>query len=397
MRLIERTSYLNKLRSVEGTPDIKVLTGIRRCGKSKLLEFFAADVENKNPLANVIHINFNLDKFDNLRNRKALLQYVSSASKPNATNYVFIDEVQMCEGFEGAINSLHATEQYDIYITGSNAFLMSSDLATLFTGRTFQIPIYPFSFNEFMRYFELDNDDEAFSRYIFEGGMPGSYVYKTAEDRQAYLKDVFQTLIVRDLREKYRIRNIDSLDSTVDYLIDNISNITSSRKIASYFSSARIKVTDKTISTYLKYLCEAFAFYRVRRYDTKGKRYLSSGDKYYLADHSFKTTLLGTRNIDFGRAYENMVAIELLRRGYEIYAGILQKKEVDFIAIKHSEKFYVQVADNIFESSTLERETSSLLSIRDAYPKLILANTGHPTYTYEGIEIHNLASWLKEG
>lgn len=395
MRLIERTSYLNKLRSVEGTPDIKVLTGIRRCGKSKLLESFAADVENNNPLANVIHINFNLDKFDDLRNRKALLQYVSSAHKPNVANYVFIDEVQMCEGFEGAINSLHATEQYDIYITGSNAFLMSSDLATLFTGRTFQIPIYPFSLNEFMRYFELDNDDEAFFRYTFEGGMPGSYVYKTAEDRQVYLQDVSQTLIVRDLREKYHIRNIDSLDSTVDYLIDNISNITSSRKIANYFSSARIKVTDKTISSYLKYLCEAFAFYKVRRYDTKGKRYLSSGDKYYLADHSFKTALLGTRNIDFGRAYENMVAIELLRRGYEIYAGILHNKEVDFVAVKHSEKFYVQVADNIAEKSTLERETSSLLSIRDAYPKLILANTGHPTYTYEGVEIHNLASWLK--
>lgn len=395
MRLIERTSYLNKLRSVEGTPDIKVLTGIRRCGKSKLLESFAADVENNNPLANVIHINFNLDKFDDLRNRKALLQYVSSTHKPNVANYVFIDEIQMCEGFEGAINSLHATEQYDIYITGSNAFLMSSDLATLFTGRTFQIPIYPFSLNEFMRYFELDNDDEAFFRYTFEGGMPGSYVYKTAEDRQVYLQDVFQTLIVRDLREKYHIRNIDSLDSTVDYLIDNISNITSSRKIANYFSSARIKVTDKTISSYLKYLCEAFAFYKVRRYDTKGKRYLSSGDKYYLADHSFKTALLGTRNIDFGRAYENMVAIELLRRGYEIYAGILHNKEVDFVAVKHSEKFYVQVADNIAEKSTLERETSSLLSIRDAYPKLILANTGHPTYTYEGVEIHNLASWLK--
>lgn len=397
MRLIRRNTYLSTLRDVEGTPDIKVLTGIRRSGKSKLLESFAEDVLSRYSDANLIQINFNLKEFEGLREYHSLHDFVEAEYRPDRPNYVFIDEVQMCNGFERAVNSLHASEKYDIYITGSNAFLMSSDLATLFTGRTFHISVYPFSLSEFMEYYEIESVSEALSRYTLEGGMPGSYLYSSEETRLSYIADVFNTLIVRDLRLKYDIRNIETLDRVADYLMDNTSNITSARKIADTLTSTGAKSNDRTIGAYLKYLCEAFAFYKVRRYDTKGKRYLSSGDKYYLADHSFKFAMLGMKNIDFGRVYENMVAIELLRRGYNIYAGMLYNKEIDFVAIKRSEQFYIQVSDNISDEKTFERECASLLKIRDAYPKLILTNTHHPTYTYEGIEIHDLATWLYGG
>lgn len=394
MRLISREHYLEKLLEVSGTPDIKVITGIRRCGKSKLLESFATKILSCDQSANIIKINFNLIEFESLMEYHSLLEFVESKFNPEANNYLFIDEVQMCRGFERAINSLHATERYDIYITGSNAFLLSSDLATLFTGRTFELSIYPFSLKEFMAYYELEDLDEALRRYTLEGGMPGSYLYKAEAARYSYVSDVFETLILRDISQKYGVRNRDMLSRLADYLLDNISNVCSARSIANALKVGGINPSDKTIASYIDHLCNAFAFYKVRRYDTRGKRYLSSGEKLYLADHSIRYAVLGTKNMDYGRVYENMVAIELLRRGYEVYAGILYKKEIDFVAIKQSEKIYIQVCDNISANTTFERECAPLLRISDAYPKIIIANTHHETYTYEGIRIHDLARWL---
>ena len=328
MRLIRRDFYLNKLKDVMGTPDIKVITGVRRCGKSKLMESFMAYVSENDSDANIIHINFNLTEYEKLAEYHALNDYVENAYIPGKNNFVFIDEVQMCAGFEKAVNSLHASEKYDIYITGSNAFLLSSDLATLFTGRTFEIEVFPFSFGEFMRYFELTDPYSAFNRYIQEGGMSGSYLYKTAESKYDYIADVFNTLIVRDIQQKYRIRNMPLMERLCDFLIDNISNQISTRSVAAAFTSEHVKTNDRAISAYIKHLCSAFAFYKVRRYDIQGKRYLASNDKYYLSDHSFKYAKLGTKNADYGRMIENIVAIELLRRGYELYAGVLYKKEI---------------------------------------------------------------------
>lgn len=205
---------------------------------------------------------------------------------------------------------------------------------------------------------------------------------------------MFDTLIVRDIRQKYGIRNVDALDRVADFLMDNVSNVTSSNSISEALSCESSKTSDKTVGSYLGYLCGAFAFYKVRRYDTRGKRYLASGNKYYLSDHSFRYAKLGTRNMDYGRVYENMVAVELMRRGYEVYDGMLYEKEIDFVAMRRGEKLYIQVSDNISDEGTFRRECDSLLRIRDAYPKVILANTRHDTYTYEGIEVHNLASWL---
>ena len=394
MKLIERKSYLQKLIDVEGTPDIKVVTGVRRSGKSKLLEAFKHHVVSSDPDANIIHVNFNLTKFEGLMEYHALDEFVRAAYVPGASNYVIIDEVQMCEGFERAINSFHASENFDIYITGSNAFLLSSDLATLFTGRTFEIEVFPFSFAEYLAYFgEEEGIDGAFDRYVHTGGMSGSYPYKNEADRSAYVKDVFETLIMRDIRQKYDVRNPDLLNRLSEFLMDNVSNVTSARSVASSLEGDT-EANHKTVGSYIEYLCNAYAFYKVRRYDIRGKKYLSSGDKYYLSDHSFRLAKLGTRNMDWGRVYENMVAIELLRRGYELYVGKLYQKEVDFVAMRGSEKMYVQVSDDISAFATFEREVDPLLRIRDGYPKFLIARTRHETYDHEGIMIHDLARRL---
>lgn len=394
MKLIERIGYLKKMIDVAGTPDIKVITGIRRSGKSKLMEAFIENRKGLSPECNIIHVNFNLTEFEGLMEYHKLYDFVNSRYIQGQENVVCIDEIQMCSGFEKAINSLHECGKYDIYITGSNAFLLSSDLATLFTGRAYEIEIYPFSFKEFCAYYTPSDIYEAFDRYSHEGGMPGSYLYKSSEDKFKYIRTVFDTLIVRDIKQKYKIRNVQLLYSVCDFLLDNASNITSVRNIADSLIAKKIKTNDKTVGKYVDYLCNAFAFYKVRKYDIRGKKYLASQDKYYMADHAFKYSKLGTRNLDYGRIYENIVAIELMRRGYELYAGFLYKKEIDFVALKQNEKLYIQVSDNISNTDTFPREVGPLLKIADAYPKIVLARTRHDSYQYEGIQIIDIADWL---
>jgi hypothetical protein len=387
-------NYLDKILSVVGTPDIKVITGVRRSGKSKLLEALKTHLLQNDPDINIIHINFNMPEYEELTEYKSLYDYINNNYKIGCENVVMIDEIQMCNNFEKAINGLHASEKYDIYITGSNAFLLSSDLATLFTGRTFEIKVYPFSFSEFQQYFKYDNNYDAFDKYVLEGGMSGSYLYKDIEAKYNYIDEVYHTLIVRDIRTKYHIRNVALMDRISDFLMDNISNLTSARSLADTFNSNKDKINHKTVGSYMQYLCNAFAFYKVRRYDIQGKKYLSSNEKYYLCDHSFRYAKLGTKNMDYGRVYENIVAIELMRRGYEIYVGTLYKKEIDFVAIKRDEKIYIQVSDDISGEKTFEREVSPLLAIRDAYPKILIARTRHNSYQYEGIRIIDIADWL---
>lgn len=380
--------------NVIGTPDIKVITGVRRSGKSKLLEAFKDYVLKTDKNANIIHINFNLSKYDNLKEYKALNEYVESNYIDGMDNFVLIDEIQMCENFELSINNLHATEMFDIYITGSNAFLLSSDLATLFTGRTFEIKVYPFSFAEYVSYFGFSDKYTAFDKYMLEGGMSGSYLYKELEDKLDYIENVFDTLILRDIRQKYNIKNPALMDKITQFLMDNVSNLTSARNVTDTLTANKDKINHKTVGNYIQYLCNAFAFYRFRRYDIKGKKYLTTNYKYYLSDHTFRYAKLGTKNLDNGRVIENIVAMELLRRGYEVYVGVLYKKEIDFVAVKRSEKIYIQVSDNITLPETFMREVEPLLKIKDAYPKTVIARTRNPEYQYEGIKIIDIADWL---
>ena len=394
MKIIERPFYMEQLKRVKGVPDIKVITGIRRSGKSKLMEAFIQHIRETDKEANIIYIDFtNLD-YDEIKEYRKLNSFVKEHYISGKNNYLFIDEVQLCDRFEITLNSLHSSGNYDIYVTGSNAFLLSSDLATLFTGRTYSVEVYPFSLKEYMEYFDLDDSYAAYTEYRNSGGMSGSYLYSDPSMQTKYLNDVFETLVIRDIVKKYKIRNIPLLDKVIDYLMDNVSNIVSANKMSDTLLSNKIKTNDKTVGAYINYLCNAFGFYRVRRYDIRGKKYLASNDKYYLADPSFRTARLGTRNPDFGRISENIVAIELLRRGYEVYAGVLYKKEIDFVAIRQDEKIYIQVAEYIDNPETFEREYAPLLAIKDAYPKMILARTHQETYQYEGIRIVDIANWL---
>jgi len=397
MKIIERSTYLEKLKRLKGTPDIKVITGVRRSGKSRLMESYMEWLENTDQDANIIYIDYTSLQFEDLKEYHALNKYVEEHYQRGKSNYLFVDEVQMCPQFELTINSLHSSEKYDIYVTGSNAFLLSSDLATLFTGRTYEIEIFPFSFEEYVEYYQFEDMDKAFDQYIKDGGLSGSYVYREQEERYHYIEDVFDTLIIRDIRQKYKIRNTVLMDRISDFLMDNVANLSSMRQIADTMTKNNDRINHKTVGKYLEYLCNAFAFYKVRRYDIRGKKYLSSSEKYYLSDHAFRYAKLGTRNMDYGRMIENIVAIELMRRGYEIYTGILYKKEIDFVAMKHDEKFYVQVSDDISGESTFKREITPLLQIKDAYPKFLIARTRHEDYQYEGIKIVDAANWLRKG
>ncbi len=395
VKLIERTQYLNRLKDLQGTPDIKIITGIRRSGKSRLLQAFAAHIQQTDPTANIISIDFTQLQFEPLQEYHTLNSYIEEHTKQDVNNYLLIDEVQMCKNFEITINSLHASEQYDIYLTGSNAFLLSADLATLFTGRHIEIPIFPFSFQEYCTYHAPIADlQKALDDYTTEGGMAGQYVYKNAADKENYLREVFTTILMRDLTEKYRLSDSNILMHLAEYLMDNVSNITSPNNIAGTLTSNKFPTTHVTIGQYLKYLCQAFMFYKVDRYDIQGKKYLQLLHKYYLVDTGFRYALLGRRNMDWGRAYENIVYIELLRRGYQVYAGKLYQKEVDFVAMRGNEKLYIQVSDNITDEATLQRELSPLLSIRDAYPKMLIARTRHEDYDHQGVLITDLATWL---
>ena len=393
MKLIERNYYLNALLAVKDIPDIKVITGVRRSGKSKLMDALIDNIAQKET-ANIVRIKLNLKKNEALLDGDKLYAYIEQQYDEEKNNYLFVDEVQMCDGFERVINSIYEEELYDIYLTGSNAFLLSSDLATLFGGRVFEVKLYPFSFSEYLKYFPSDDVDGAFDEYVKKGGMAGSYLYKTEEDARKYVNGIFRTTITKDIITKFKIENEDLLVMIGDFLMDNVGNQTSIRNVAAKLTSGTYKTNDKTVGAYIDYLCRSFLFYPVQRYDIKGKRYLESDKKYYLSDLSFRFAELGTKDADYGHLYENIVALELLRRGYELYVGKLYAKEVDFVAIKEGEKLYIQVSDDISREETYKREISPLLSIKDAYPKMIIARTKHEETQHEGIKIIDIARWL---
>ena len=395
MKLIARTHYLNSMIGLKDTPDIKIITGIRRCGKSKLMQAYISYLKEHEKNINVIYVDFMDLRFESLKEYHALHSYVEEHYLAGKMNYLFIDEVQLCPHFELTVNSLYSKLNYDIYLTGSNAFLLSADLATLFTGRYIEIPVFPFSFREYCQYYdEISDQDKLFESYTMQGGLAGAYVYKNERDRVNYIKEVYETIVTRDLVQKYSLPDTLVLQRLSEFLMDNISNLTSPNKVSQQLTVNQTPTNHVTIGKYIKYLCNAFVFYDIKRYDVRGKKYLESLDKFYLCDIGIRYAVLGSRNLDYGRVYENMVCIELLRRGYDVYVGKLYQKEIDFVVQKGNEKIYIQVSDNISNDETFRREYTPLLQIHDAYPKMIIARTRHPRYSYEGIEIYDIADWL---
>ena len=372
MNYIERPEYMQRLLDLMGTPDIKIITGVRRSGKSELMKAYIRRIREIQPEANIIFVDFFDLKYEGLKEYHALYDYIESHYAAGKQNYVFVDEVQLCEKFELAINSLHTSRKYDLYITGSK-----------------------FSFAEFCRYYADEQDTaKLFDDYVIKGGLAGSYEYRTERDRTNYIRDVYDTIINRDLVTKYHLPDTTTLEHLAEFMMDNVSNLTSPNNISDTLTANVVVTNHKTVGNYIKYLCDAYVFYGVRRYDIRGKKYLKTSVKYYLSDTGIRFARLGRRNLDYGRMYENIVCIELMRRGYEVYVGKLYQKEVDFVAVRGDEKMYIQVSDDISRPETFEREYDPLLKIKDAYPKLILANTRHETYDYEGIKIHNLSDWL---
>ena len=395
MKTIVRKNYLNRIIELKDTPDIKIITGIRRSGKSKLMQSYIEYLKTNYDNINIIFIDFMDLEFEEIKEYHALHSYVEQHYVAGKMNYLFVDEVQMCPKFELAINSLYSKGKYDIYVTGSNAFLLSADLATLFTGRYIEIHVFPFSFQEYCEYYsDVSDKDKLFDEYSFKGGLAGSYLYPNDRDRVTYIKEVYETIVTRDLVQKYALPDTTVLQRLSEFLMDNISNLTSPNKVSQLLNANNVSTTHVTVRKYIKYLCNAFVFYDIKRYDIRGKRYLESSEKFYLCDTGIRYAILGSRNMDYGRVDENMVCIELLRRGYDVYVGKLYQKEIDFVAQRGSEKIYIQVSDNISAQETFEREYSPLLQIRDAYPKMIIARTRHPKYSYEGIMIYDIAEWL---
>ncbi len=397
MKTIVRKNYLNRIIELKDTPDIKIITGIRRSGKSKLMQAYIEYLKTNYDNINIIFIDFMDLKFEEIKEYHALHSYVEQHYVAGKMNYLFVDEVQMCPKFELAINSLYSKGKYDIYVTGSNAFLLSADLATLFTGRYIEIHVFPFSFQEYCEYYsDVSDKDKLFDEYSFKGGLAGSYLYPNDRDRVTYIKEVYETIVTRDLVQKYALPDTTVLQRLSEFLMDNISNLTSPNKVSQLLTANNVSTNHVTVRKYIKYLCNAFVFYDIKRYDIRGKRYLESSEKFYLCDTGIRYAILGSRNMEYGRVYENMVCIELLRRGYDVYVGKLYQKEIDFVAQRGSEKIYIQVSDNISAQETFEREYSPLLQIRDAYTKMIIARTRHPKYSYEGIVIYDIAEWLLE-
>ena len=352
MKTITRKKYLDRIIQLNGTPDIKIITGIRRSGKSKLMQAYIEYLKSHLENINIIFIDFMDLAFEEIKEYHALHAYVEERYQEGKENYLFVDEVQMCPHFELAINSLFSKNKYD------------------------------------------QDKDKLFDDYSLKGGLAGSYAYRTEKDRTNYIKEVYETIVTRDLVQKYALPDTLVLQRLSEFLMDNISNLMSPNKVSQLLAANDTPTNHVTVSKYIKYLCNAFVFYDVKRYDIRGKKYLANSEKFYLCDSGIRYAILGSRNMDYGRVYENIVCIELLRRGYDVYVGKLYQKEIDFVAQRGSEKIYIQVSDNISEEKTFEREVSPLLQIRDAYPKMIIARTKHPKYSHEGIEIYDIADWL---
>ena len=393
--VIERKKYLEELISFKDKDLIKVVTGIRRCGKSTLFDLYI-DYLKKNGIKDEQIIRINLEDADYyfIKNYKELYDYVKSKLVSDKQNYVLLDEVQIVEDFQRACDSLYIKKNVDLYITGSNANLLSGELATLLSGRYIEIKMLPLSFEEYISYRGESDLQQKYVDYITKSSFPYALSLDTTKEIRTYLDGIYNTILIKDIATRKKISDISALDSVVRFMFDNIGNLCSSTKIANSMTSNGRNITVPTVESYLSALTEAFILYKVNRFDIKGKGQLSSGAKYYVSDIGLRYYLLGSKKADQGHILENIVYLELLRRGYEVYVGKVDNNEVDFIAINEKGEEYYQVAYTVMDEKVLERELKSLENIKDHNPKYLLTMDFTPYTSYNGIKQINVLNWL---
>ena len=394
-QLIERTEYLNKLISFKDTDLIKIITGIRRCGKSTLMEIYQNYLlDNGVEAAQIIKINFEDFAFRKLLEAEALHEYIIERLHPQK-NYVFLDEIQNVKEWPAVINSLNLRRNIDLYITGSNAYMLSSELATYISGRYIEIKMLPLSFKEFCSTQKINDLQQLYRAYLEKSSFPGALGINTS-DINAYLEGIYNTVVVKDIVARKNITDIMMLESVVRFVFDNIGNELSSKKIADTMTSSGRKIDVRTVEKYLNALKESFITYEAKRYNIKGRQHLRNNEKYYAVDIALQTMLLGSRAFDVGHVLENVVYLELLRRGYDVFVGKIDNLEVDFVAVNATETIYYQVAATVRDEATLQRELASLQKIQDHYPKFILTLDEDPNADYDGIRRINVLNWLLE-
>ena len=398
--MIERTEYLNVLKRFKDKEIIKVITGIRRCGKSTLLEMYKEYLLNNDVKEDqIISINLEDLKYNFITDYMSLYNYINDNLNLKKKNYVFIDEVQKVLEFQKAVDSLYIKKNVDLYITGSNANLLSSELATLLSGRYIEIKMLPLSFKEYKNVYKNLNNDELYQKYISFGSLPFTTFLETEDDVSIYLSGIYEDIIIKDVLARKKITDESMLRSVTNFAMDNIGNILSTNNIANAMINDGRNINVRTVEKYLEGITESYFLYKASRYDIKGKQYLKTGEKYYISDLGLRYFILGRKIGDYGHVLENVVYLELLRRGYDVFIGKVDEYVIDFVALNKDGRLYVQVADTLKgidenDRKIFERELRPLKKIDDNYEKLVLTSDKIPLSNEEGIKIRNVLDWL---
>lgn len=395
--LINRPEYMKFLHDWKDKQVIKVISGIRRCGKSTLFDMYIDNLKGQGVNDNqILQINFEDIEYEELLDYRKLYSYVKSRLVSNQMNYIFLDEIQHVKDYQKAVDSLFVQKNTDVYITGSNAYFMSGELATLLAGRYVELKLLPLSFKEYCSAFkENKTKEELYRNYLFNSSFPYTVQLEDRRNIHAYLDGIYNTVVLNDILARKNIQDPLMLKSVIKFMFDNIGNLCTIKKIADSMTNAGRKISSHTVENYLDGITESLLMYRVGRYDIKGKDYLQINEKYYLADLGLRYYLLGTKDVDQGRVLENIVFLELLRRGYEIYVGKYETTEVDFVVLDANGKIeYYQVALSCKDTQTLARELRPFNEIKDHYPKYLLTMDNDPPNFHNGVEQVYVLDWL---